>query len=479
MSATPRRSRPPSARRSRGSRRPIRSRSRTRCSRRGSRSRCSTTRAARALGIGLDDVPRRDRRDARADDADRGAQPARLVPRRARRRPRSSTRAPTTAWSATRTRSTWSSVMDVDMAGALVLATHERADALGVPLDRRVYPRGWCYARDPVLVAEHPDLARSPAMAAASAEALRDRGRRRSTTSRSSTSTRASRARCTSRATRSACAPTIRAALTVTGGLPYHGGPASGYLTHSIAAMVERLRAEPDAAGLVSGVGMHMTKHVFGVYTRGARRRSSRPTRRACRPRSTEPARSRSSRSTTATPRSARTRWCTAATASPEWALLVCDLPDGRAHVRPGTRSASLRRRGDDRARRTHGDAEAADRRRPDGQSKSEPRHLVRRTTTAPDARRSRTRPRARDPQSSTRRERSELAGSGEPRQVRVAANARATRVRRARPERVIDRGAASSLGCAGTIHCDGGHTRRHARCRYPMPAQCQLWGNT
>ena len=30
--------------------------------------------------------------------------------------------------------------------------------------------------------------------------------------------------------------------------------------------MVERLRAEPDATGLVSGVGMHMTKHVFGVY---------------------------------------------------------------------------------------------------------------------------------------------------------------------------------------------------------------------
>ena len=64
--------------------------------------------AARAqLGIGARRVPRRDRRDARADDADRGAQSARLVPRRAHARPRSSTRRPTTAWSATRTRSTW------------------------------------------------------------------------------------------------------------------------------------------------------------------------------------------------------------------------------------------------------------------------------------------------------------------------------------------------------------------------------------
>jgi acetyl-CoA C-acetyltransferase len=54
--------------------------------------------------------------------------------------------------------------------------------------------------------------------------------------------------------------------VTITGGLPYHGGPASGYLTHSIAAMVQRLRADPAATGLVSGVGMHRTKHVFGVY---------------------------------------------------------------------------------------------------------------------------------------------------------------------------------------------------------------------
>ncbi len=61
--------------------------------------------------------------------------------------------------------------------------------------------------------------------------------------------------------------PTDGRGLTVTGGLAYHGGPASGYLTHSIAAMVQTLRADPGALGLVSGVGMHMTKHVFGVYS--------------------------------------------------------------------------------------------------------------------------------------------------------------------------------------------------------------------
>ena len=55
--------------------------------------------------------------------------------------------------------------------------------------------------------------------------------------------------------------------FTVTGGLPYHGGAGSDYVTHSIATMAGRLRADPGSVGLVSGVGMHMTKHVFGVYS--------------------------------------------------------------------------------------------------------------------------------------------------------------------------------------------------------------------
>ncbi|HET7720617.1 MAG TPA: hypothetical protein VFK43_11660, partial [Acidimicrobiales bacterium] len=55
--------------------------------------------------------------------------------------------------------------------------------------------------------------------------------------------------------------------LTVTGGLPFAGGPGSGYLLHSIASMADRLRSDPGSYGLVSGVGMHMTKHVFGVYS--------------------------------------------------------------------------------------------------------------------------------------------------------------------------------------------------------------------
>ncbi|HEX5613752.1 MAG TPA: acetyl-CoA acetyltransferase [Acidimicrobiia bacterium] len=158
------------------------------------------------------------------------------------------------------------SVMDVDMAAALVVATHERADALGVPQYQRVYLRGWAYATDPTYVAEHHDLSRSPAMGAAAREALRGAGVSLDDVAHFDLYS------CFASSVHFALDALGLAAddtrpLTVTGGLPYHGGPGSGYLTHSIAAMVEVLRRDPGACGLVSGVGMHMTKHAYGVYS--------------------------------------------------------------------------------------------------------------------------------------------------------------------------------------------------------------------
>jgi acetyl-CoA C-acetyltransferase len=157
-------------------------------------------------------------------------------------------------------------VMDVDMAGALIVSTHERADALGIPSDQRVYLRGWSYATDPVLVAAHEEMWRSPAMTRTSQAALAGAGvgvddvKYLDLYSCFASSLHFA-------ADALGIAPTDPRGLTVTGGLPYHGGPASGYLTHSIAAIVERLRADPGAFGLVSGVGMHMTKHVYGCYS--------------------------------------------------------------------------------------------------------------------------------------------------------------------------------------------------------------------
>jgi acetyl-CoA C-acetyltransferase len=136
------------------------------------------------------------------------------------------------------------SVMDVDMAAALILTSHEKADALGVPTDQRVYLRGWCYATDAQPVAGHREMWRSPAMAAASAEAL-------------------ARARIgiddVAHLDLYSCFGSsvdfARDALgldgddarplTVTGGLPYFGGAGSGYMSHSVASMADALRADP------------------------------------------------------------------------------------------------------------------------------------------------------------------------------------------------------------------------------------------
>jgi acetyl-CoA C-acetyltransferase len=158
------------------------------------------------------------------------------------------------------------SIMDVDMAAAVFLASEGTADALGVPRDRRVYPRGWQYATDPVYVAEHPDLASSPAMRTATTTALAGAG--------------IGVDECAHLDLYSCFGSSVNfmrdalgigtddaRPLTVTGGLPYHGGAGSDYLTHAIAQMTRVLREDPGSFGLVTGVGMHMTKHVAGVYS--------------------------------------------------------------------------------------------------------------------------------------------------------------------------------------------------------------------
>jgi acetyl-CoA C-acetyltransferase len=55
--------------------------------------------------------------------------------------------------------------------------------------------------------------------------------------------------------------------LTVTGGLPYAGGPGNNYAMHSIAVMMQRLRAARDDYGMVTANGWFLTKQSTGVYS--------------------------------------------------------------------------------------------------------------------------------------------------------------------------------------------------------------------
>jgi acetyl-CoA C-acetyltransferase len=126
--------------------------------------------------------------------------------------------------------------------------------------------RGWCYATDPVYVAEHPELWHSPAMAAASGEVFRTAGLGIDDVAHFDLYSCFGSSLHFARDALGIAADDARA-LTVTGGLPYHGGPASNYMGHAIATMAQTLRNDAGAFGLVSGVGMHMTKHVYGLYS--------------------------------------------------------------------------------------------------------------------------------------------------------------------------------------------------------------------
>lgn len=156
-------------------------------------------------------------------------------------------------------------VMDVDMSAALLVATREKADALGVADDRRLYLAGWAYAEDPASIAARADMSASAAMHVTTQAALAQAAVPLGDIDVFDLYS------CFPSSLRLACdalglAVDDPRGLTITGGLPYAGGPASGYLTHAIAGTFDRLTAEPGTA-LITGVGMHMAKHVAAVWS--------------------------------------------------------------------------------------------------------------------------------------------------------------------------------------------------------------------
>jgi acetyl-CoA C-acetyltransferase len=211
------------------------------------------------------------------------------------------------------------SVMDVDMAAALVLISHERAEALGVPSDRRVYLRAWGYAEDTPYLAEREDLSRSAAMAAAWQQcgaAIDDVAH---------VDLYSCFAGSVNFALDTLGLPQTdsRAPFTVTGGLPFSGGAGSDYMTHSIAAMADTLVADPGSVGLVSGVGMHMQKHVFATY-------STTPESVAQRDPLPRLAAAKTIADTYTGPATVVAYSVVhGRDGAPEWGVAICDLPDG------------------------------------------------------------------------------------------------------------------------------------------------------
>jgi acetyl-CoA C-acetyltransferase len=158
-------------------------------------------------------------------------------------------------------------MMDVDLSAAIVLASERAADRLGVPADRRVHVRGWAEARDPDYVAEHAELWRSPGMRSAFNSALERAGFGTDDVAHFDLYSCFPSSVSFSLDALGIGSSDSRGPFTVTGGLPYAGGPGSCYTLCSVAAMADVLVADPRSVGLVTGVGMHLSKHAAVVLS--------------------------------------------------------------------------------------------------------------------------------------------------------------------------------------------------------------------
>jgi acetyl-CoA C-acetyltransferase len=158
------------------------------------------------------------------------------------------------------------SIITVDMAAAFVMMAAEVAEDIGVPRDRWVFPWSAATCNDVYFPVQRPDLSRSAGIRAAGQAVLTacelsiDDIRWFDFYS------------CFPSAVEVAVHaldldPADSRGFTVTGGLPYHGGPGNNYVSHSIVEMVRRCRSEPEAVGLVSGLGWYITKHSLGLWS--------------------------------------------------------------------------------------------------------------------------------------------------------------------------------------------------------------------
>jgi acetyl-CoA C-acetyltransferase len=152
----------------------------------------------------------------------------------------------------------------VEQGAAVLLCSAERAEALGVPRDRWVFPHSGTDAHDHYFVSERDDLRSSPAMRLAGGRALELAGVGVDDLAHIDLYS------CFPIAVEIAANElglSTDRRLTVTGGLAFAGGPWNNYVTHSIAAMAGALREDPGSIGLVSANGGFITKHAFGVYS--------------------------------------------------------------------------------------------------------------------------------------------------------------------------------------------------------------------
>ena len=152
----------------------------------------------------------------------------------------------------------------VEQAAAVILCSAERAEALGVPRDRWVFPLAGTQAHDTYAVSHRHDLRSSGAIRLAARQLFSLAGLGVDDVAHADLYS------CFPSVVQIAAAEIglgLDRPLTVTGGLSFAGGPWNDYVTHAIAAMAGVLRADPGAVGLVTANGGYVTKHALGLYS--------------------------------------------------------------------------------------------------------------------------------------------------------------------------------------------------------------------
>jgi len=160
---------------------------------------------------------------------------------------------------------------NVDQAAGLVLCSLGTARALGLPAGRLVYPLAVADANHMVPLASRPALHRAPGFAHAGRLAFAHAGLRASALRHLELYS------CFPVAVRvQARELGIEEArpLTVTGGMTFAGGPLNNFVLQALVKMVEVLRGEPGATGLVTAVSGILTKQGVSLWSSGAPERA-------------------------------------------------------------------------------------------------------------------------------------------------------------------------------------------------------------
>ncbi len=154
----------------------------------------------------------------------------------------------------------------IDQSAAVIMTSVGKATALGIDRSRWVFLHGCGDATDHWFVSERVNYHSSPAIRMMSGKAFDMAGKTIADMDHLDLYS------CFPSAIQMGCqeigvAEDDPRGLTVTGGLQFFGGPGNNYVTHSIAEMMNKVRAQPGSFGLCTANGHNVTKHAAGIYS--------------------------------------------------------------------------------------------------------------------------------------------------------------------------------------------------------------------